>query len=455
MKHFSMLKSALLWAIFCLSFLTRIQAQSPPTNATCANGCVCSTSYSTPCAPNQPLPCLVMACSATGNYNCHQYTRSLNESGSPCSNSPSGINSDNRYIRVCDKTAPMVYYTSDHSAVRQGENYVSKWNCHGDLMRHTLEGYPGSHEFYVYVGAIADNCNNPLNNSCTLTQARVFSLVNIAGLSYSWAISNGSIVSISGSGSSVTLTPLCPGTVTLTVSITGCGQFTKTQTMTIVSTPSSPGPSCCFTGYYSTPNGSNLMLNTANSVPVGYVSATINNYPGATYFCWRKVSGNNIPYYVSDNGKNLSCSIGSGQSISFDVQAKSGDGASCQTGTVLCTRSITFYQSSWGMAVQSSDGAVTDENEVVSERGKVDLQASVRPYPNPSDGAINIASTYGSGFTVQMFDLVGGLLLENTFPAGTELVTLQAPEEIRNSLIILKISDGKQSATYKQWIIRN
>jgi len=108
------------------------------------------------------------------------------------------------------------------------------------------------------------------------------------------------------------------------------------------------------------------------------------------------------------------------------------------------------------MAVQS-DGSVSDfeTQSMDREDGNNRLESSFRLFPNPSDGLINVVSNYRNDFTIQMYDMVGSLLFENKFPAGTEIVTIEAPENINNSLIILKISDGKQSATYKQWIIRN
>lgn len=458
MKIFSIPASALVLTFFCFFVFTKAHAQIPipPLNANCGLGCSCSTSYAAPCNPgNTNLPCLVSACSTTGNYNCHQYTRMLKESSNPCSNLSSSISFDNRYVRVCDANAPIVYYTNDHSAVRQFDGtYVSKWNCNGDLMRHTRDYYPGSQEYYVYVGPITGSC--PLTSGvCTLTQARTFSLVSISGLTYAWSVSNPALVSISGSGSSITLTPICPGTVTLTVNATGCNQYTKTQTMTIVSNPANPGPGCCFSGTYTKPNGSVNALNTTNAVPTGNINTTINNYPGATCFKWTKTSGNNIPFFVSNSGKSMQLTMGSGQSISFSVAAKSGANSNCDGGTTLCTRSITYYQSNFAMAVQS-DGSVSDFETQSTTRsdGSNQLESSFRLFPNPSDGLINIVSNYRNDFTIQMYDMVGALLLESQFPAGTEMVTIQAPENINNSLVILKISDGKQSASYKQWIIR-
>ncbi len=237
---------------------------------------------------------------------------------------------NSKYLKVCNEAnADIVYYAVNqpgrHSAVKIGtENnvfrYISKYGNDGPLVNHTLTGsyYHAENqvipnvpnEYYVYTGAITGNTN------IVGTGNRTFSVLNKTGVTYSWFVTGGNAVT-SGpiNQSSVTITPTHSGTATLTLRTSSAcsGTYKEQQVLLTIQT------NVCLEGTYTDANG-NKNLNTTNNMPTGAVTVVV-TCPNATTYVWQRTSGS-ISYYAS--GPNLSFTMTSGSSVSFNAQAKNG-----------------------------------------------------------------------------------------------------------------------------------
>ncbi len=291
-------------------------------------------------------------------YNCHGFVMSYFEKGckpgmysfyNPPYTCPAsqGIESDlawktnSKYLKVCNEgNADIVYYPTivpgGHSAVKIGiENnvfrYISKYGDDGPLVNHNLTGtyyhaenqVNGPNEYYIYTGAITGNTN------IVGTGNKTFSVLNKPGVTYYWFITgSNAVITGSNNKNSVTITPTHSGTVKLTLrTSSSCSGGYKEQHITL-----NIQTNICLEGTYSDANGGGKNLYTTNNVPAGYVTESV-TCPNATSYIWQRTSGS-LNYYA--NGSNLSFTMTSGNSISFNVQAKNGS-------IVLANRSITFY----------------------------------------------------------------------------------------------------------------
>lgn len=248
-----------------------------------------------------------------------------------------------RYVQVCSASvADLALYTfyggGDHSAVREvtgGGNvikYLSKYGSDGPMVAHNIDGSYYHYDLQVngmthwsFVGQIMGNPNIVGTSSVN------FYVQNKSDVFYNWSIVDGGqniYISSGATTNSVNLTPIHSGTATLQLAISSdCGSVRTQQIALNIQT------NICLEGSYDNDGINDQNLNTSNSVATGGVSATV-TCPNATSFSWQKTSGD--IYDVMTSGANVSFTMLSGGSISFNITAKNGS-------TTLATRDVSFY----------------------------------------------------------------------------------------------------------------
>lgn len=290
-------------------------------------------------------------------FLCHQFVRMYYESScdkptwnslmpSICSWDPAQYVSPgsfywdlNTYIRIGEQYANIARYTPpqtgiDHSQVKDSQypsKYISKYGQDGPVVGHNLynsyydltPGYNTNYTYYFYLGKI--NGSTQISSPAPV----YFSVNSTAGVTYTWSVSPAGYVSLANTGSStVTVTPIQNGNITLTLTATTSAGGSITQSIPLtVSMPVS------ITGKYDNAGSYNQNLLTVNHVYVGSVVIRV-SCPGATTYTWQKTSGNLNPYFVA--GPTNSFNMTSGGNITILITAKSGS-------TTLTSKSFTIY----------------------------------------------------------------------------------------------------------------
>jgi hypothetical protein len=435
---------------FMPSFQVLAQSCTPASN--CSNStCGCSG----PCSSGGSVGVgntLLAECSSTGTYNCHQYTRAAlytnagfgtlipncpSNVSCPCSSYPGNrIDNDPAFVPLCSNQmslAQAVFYDNDHSGVfnlstSNTNDIVSKWNHPGPLVSHDKDYYPGVQSFFAFIGAI--------NGTTNLTSASNFSVTQRSGVTYSWtAVPADAVTITNATGSTATITPKCSTSVQIFLTATACGG-SRTQCMTITSSPSSC--SNCTSTIVGTYNGSNS-LNTFNSVSV-YATTVNVSCVGANSFTWTKTSGAGS---IFPSGSSCSVYLNAGQSVNINIVARNTN-QNC----TISSRTVAFSRGSGWLTDPGNDGELEiqlDDRNLVLDNAPTDIVVA----PNPTSGEVFLYANREDAFQVTVFDQMGRMVRFKDLQTANYFATLDLSDQ-PDGLYMVQVRDtGNIVRTYK------
>jgi len=327
---------------------------------------------------------------ASATYNCHFYAWNMTQGGPTVWINTPGDDQywlDGSYVQTTNTAAfpaKVSYASDDHSAVTTATAniLISKWGS-WPLMQHNKNYTPYNSTTLKYY---VRNNTAQISGSSALATTAVYSVTGApAGATITWSVSPSGIVSQSCTNcSSVTLTRITDGTITLTANVTACG---NTQTLTKTVYVCSP-PTGVATG----------LTGTAQWQGTSYYGYTLNFTPvsGATsyYMEWFSVTNNSLlnTYTISGPGY-FYYYFSSGQTYKYRLAAIN----SCGAQGPFSDWSVPLYPPA-PPAASCSSGPIASTLTLYLGCGSGGTPGC--PYTNLSWPAISGASQYGIEYIV-------------------------------------------------------